>query len=531
MSKRFLSGARRGAALSLVVGAVACNDVPHPTAAPYVPPPEFSAVPGIENLADVPAVTIDTPREPQRWTVSAEALEFALEEGDWHGYVGFKAAASPRVTVDGSGRSLRHAVSADAIEEGLRLLASHDVELVYYNGLIGGSHVIFPPGVASDLRDHALIDFIDPNSWSSGRGAATVVRPAEDCCELPSQVTPIGAQLVRAPQTWTYATGDGVRVGFIDDGYDVGHEDLYNIGSGHCWDGDSNDCPSGGGWHGTLVAGVAVGRNNSVGVVGVAPGVLDDAYWCSDYGTAGRADCIGKMAQSPWSVQIINMSWWESDDYTSISTAVSQAFDNYGRLLISIANNRDSASTPTPPSTVYPASYEDVIGVSGVMPDSSFASGPQGICVHGSPPDTLYAGWGDASNYGDYVELSAPFYTITTAPDGSDHDYLYVCGTSFAAPHVAGVAALIWEDSTSWSNDQVRQHLQNTAHDLGGSGWDQFYGYGLVDAYAAVASPPPPPPPPPPPTVQIQGPSQIPPTAAEECAWNASVTGANGSVT
>jgi subtilisin family serine protease len=225
------------------------------------------------------------------------------------------------------------------------------------------------------------------------------------------------------------------------------------------------------------------------------------------------------------------MSWWESDDYTSISTAVSQAFDNYGRLLISIANNRDSASTPTPPSTVYPASYEDVIGVSGVMPDSSFASGPQGICVHGSPPDTLYAGWGDASNYGDYVELSAPFYTITTAPDGSDHDYLYVCGTSFAAPHVAGVAALIWEDSTSWSNDQVRQHLQNTAHDLGGSGWDQFYGYGLVDAYAAVASPPPPPPPPPPPTVQIQGPSQIPPTAAEECAWNASVTGANGSVT
>jgi subtilisin family serine protease len=153
---------------------------------------------------------------------------------------------------------------------------------------------------------------------------------------------------------------------------------------------------------------------------------------------------------------------------------VSQAHDNRGTLLISIANNRDSASTPTAPSTVYPASYHDVIGVSGVMPDSSFASGPQGICVQSSPPDTLWASWGNASNYGSYVELSAPFYTMTTAPNGADHDYLYVCATSFAAPHVAGVAALIWEENPGWSNVQVREHMQATAHDLGSSGWDQY---------------------------------------------------------
>jgi hypothetical protein len=308
MWKKRLRAANRGVLL-LAVGAAACNDAPRPIAAPDVPSPELSTIPGMEGLTDVPAVTIDMPRQPQRWTVSAEALERALEEGDWHGYVGFKAATSSRVSVDGTGAAIRHAVSTAVIEEGLRPLAAYDVEVVYYNSLIGGAHVIFPPGAASELREHALIDYIDPNSWANGRGAATVVRRAADCCENPNQVTPIGVELVRADEAWAYATGAGVSVGFIDDGYDVEHEDLYDIGDSHCWDGSTDDCQDGG-WHGTLVAGVAVARDNSPGVVGVAPGVLDDAYWCSDDGTAGRADCIDKMSDSPWSIRIINMSWW-----------------------------------------------------------------------------------------------------------------------------------------------------------------------------------------------------------------------------
>jgi subtilisin family serine protease len=58
-------------------------------------------------------------------------------------------------------------------------------------------------------------------------------------------------------------------------------------------------------------------------------------------------------------------------------------------------------------------------------------------------------------------------------------------GTSMATPHVSGVAALVWSNHLTCTNDQVRTALRNTAEDLGASGKDNSYGYGLVQAAAA----------------------------------------------
>jgi len=55
-----------------------------------------------------------------------------------------------------------------------------------------------------------------------------------------------------------------------------------------------------------------------------------------------------------------------------------------------------------------------------------------------------------------------------------------------ASPHVAGVAALVLSAHPTYTNEQVRTALQSTAKDLGTAGWDKYYGYGLVNAYAAV---------------------------------------------
>jgi subtilisin family serine protease len=66
-------------------------------------------------------------------------------------------------------------------------------------------------------------------------------------------------------------------------------------------------------------------------------------------------------------------------------------------------------------------------------------------------------------------------------------NYSYYDGTSMATPHVAGVAALVWSHDTSCSNDQVRSALTSTAVDLGTAGRDNAYGYGLVQAFDAVA--------------------------------------------
>lgn len=65
--------------------------------------------------------------------------------------------------------------------------------------------------------------------------------------------------------------------------------------------------------------------------------------------------------------------------------------------------------------------------------------------------------------------------------------YDYFDGTSMATPHVSAVAALVWSHNTAWTNAQIRQALQSTAEDLGPSGRDTSYGFGLVRAKAALA--------------------------------------------
>jgi len=63
--------------------------------------------------------------------------------------------------------------------------------------------------------------------------------------------------------------------------------------------------------------------------------------------------------------------------------------------------------------------------------------------------------------------------------------YWFYTGTSVAAPHVTGIAALLISTGVT-GPDAVREALQNTARDLGPDGWDEEYGWGLVDAYAAL---------------------------------------------
>jgi len=65
--------------------------------------------------------------------------------------------------------------------------------------------------------------------------------------------------------------------------------------------------------------------------------------------------------------------------------------------------------------------------------------------------------------------------------------YPYFTGTSFSTPHVAGVAALVKSLHPEYGPDEIRQALQETAEDLGETGWDETYGYGLVDANAAIS--------------------------------------------
>ena len=109
--------------------------------------------------------------------------------------------------------------------------------------------------------------------------------------------------------------------------------------------------------------------------------------------------------------------------------------------------------------------------------------------------------------------------TVDTVPDPQGNGYAYYDGTSMATPHVAGVAALVWSANPSWSNAQVRQALAVTAEDLGAAGRDNAYGWGLVQAKAALD--------------ELQGGGSEPPPPTDETApsdLTASVVKAKGKV-
>ena len=91
--------------------------------------------------------------------------------------------------------------------------------------------------------------------------------------------------------------------------------------------------------------------------------------------------------------------------------------------------------------------------------------------------------------------------SVSAVVESNVSGYAYLDGTSMATPHVSGVAAIVWSSKPSATAQQVRDALNSTAFDLGAAGRDNYYGYGLVQAFDAAEAlggggdPPPPPPP------------------------------------
>lgn len=282
---------------------------------------------------------------------------------------------------------------------------------------------------------------------------------------------------INAPAAWDLTTGAAsLTIAIIDTGVDLGHPDLSDkIVAGYDFaNGDNNPQDDHG--HGSHVAGIAAAAtNNNVGIAGVAWGarlmpikVLDSSG--SGY-TSDIADGI------IWAVdhgaRILNLSLGGPSYSSTLANAVAYA---YGRnvLVVAAAGNEYLAGNPTS----YPAAYPNVLAVAATTDQDGHAS---------------------YSNTGFYVDISAPGGDPTSSSDTNPRHWIYStywrgsgvsyagdAGTSMAAPHVAGLAALIWSLHPDWTNDQVQQAITATAIDLGVPGRDDVFGYGRINAHAAV---------------------------------------------
>lgn len=291
--------------------------------------------------------------------------------------------------------------------------------------------------------------------------------------------------------------------------------------------------PGGSSWHGTHIAGIiAAGIDNSAGIAGIATsvkilpvramgfegnGTLDDVAQAIYYAAKLKnvADCAtgtavnDGAAAGTYAIDESSAAWTSCDpssksrkkadiinlslgaplselDATPLNEAVNAAAAA-GVLVVAASGNEamgpgyclnaaGTAYVADASCKFYPAANPNAVAVGAVYANLAFASAYSNYSVDGS---------------GNTQFLVAPGGSGSTAILSTVHPsvlggYAELMGTSQAAAHVSGVAAMIWSDKPSLTLAQVKQALATSAVDLGTPGRDKYYGYGLVNAASAL---------------------------------------------
>ncbi|MBK5186841.1 MAG: S8 family serine peptidase [Gemmatimonadaceae bacterium] len=184
----------------------------------------------------------------------------------------------------------------------------------------------------------------------------------------------------------------------------------------------------------------------------------------------------GAMVASPTPSKIINMSLGGASDST-LGAAVAAAIAA-GSTIIASAGN-DASYTPN-----FPASYPDVISVAALGPDgelTSYSSTNAFVSLVAPGGDFRFDDPSNPYSGGTSGVLSTVWDFTIGQPD-----WAFYTGTSMAAPHVTGVAALVLAHNPGMTGAQLRARLTSTAVDMGPPGFDTRYGYGRIDAYDAI---------------------------------------------
>jgi subtilisin family serine protease len=293
-----------------------------------------------------------------------------------------------------------------------------------------------------------------------------------------------GPMKVRAPAAWDVTIGDpSIVVAVLDTGAQVDHSDLAgrlwvnpgevpgngldDDGNGHVDDingwrfgHDADDNPYGSNvvdddhGHGTHVTGIIVARgNNGQGIAGMAWGCRVMVVKVLDHEGDGYYSEVanGLVYATDNGARIANLSLGGPEKSQIMEDAIDYA-NAHDTVVIAAAGNAGSA-------VLYPAAYAGAVAVAATNQDDQRLS---------------------FSCYGPEIDLAAPGSAIYSTCLGNR--YCYMSGTSMAAPHVAGLAALLRSQRPDYTGAQVTQQLRSSAQDVGSPGWDEYTGWGRIDA-------------------------------------------------
>ena len=360
----------------------------------------------------------------------------------------------------------------DAVNEAARQGVENHGGMILKDFAHGGLVVLIPEQAIGPLGNIQGV-VVEPDvllhavAQPAGKG-----KPSKDPPPQPDQVLPWGIDRIDAElASSTVVVGlAAVNVVIIDTGIMKDHADLAVTGGINfvrkgrravkpdAWGDDHG--------HGTHVAGTVAALDNSIGVLGTAPGVnLYAAKVLDKTGSGFISDIIDAILWSIDGMDVINMSLGIDkdilDQYPSTRQAFQDAVDSAhdsGIVIVAAAGN-SGLGTDT---VIYPARFASVVAVAAIDITDARA-------------------W--FSSTGPDVEVSGPGVSIfSTTNDGL---YGFKSGTSMASPHAAGTAALVIASGVADTNgngrinDEVRLVIQTTAEGLGNPEW---FGFGLVDA-------------------------------------------------
>lgn len=340
---------------------------------------------------------------------------------------------------------------------------------------------------ASAASEDAAIASVDASPMTTQVNDPYANNPVDNT----SEVNQWWLYSVNAFDAWDLSrANNSVTVAILDTGINFEHEDLKNnIDTEHAYDAYeekhmTESRTDDGAGHGTHVAGiVAAEANNGLDFAGVSynANILpvnvfyyesSDSKWYAKTETLIKAYQYLKGLINDGDLKdlhVINMSLggYSSIDSTDLAFEKEIAtMNDLGVMTVCAGGNGDDYGNPiTQPS--YPADYDECVSVVALQSSDERAA------------------WAD---YNKYKDISAPGVNIFSTWINSETATKRASGTSMASPLVAGIVALLFAAQPDMSVEDAKNTMYSTAKDLGEPGWDQYYGWGKIDAAAMLGT-------------------------------------------